>query len=603
MKRLPLVILALGFVLVAVVAGCGRTPRYDGRLVAADSLMCSVPDSALAIVEDVCRDSLDAESDRAYHDLLLTQARYRCYITATSDSDINRALAYYLAHSSEREKLTRAYIFKGAVMEELGYPDSAMLYYKHAEAASDDYFNLGYCNMRIAQLYQNFYANDSAVVARMKQATRFFTISKDTVFLITTIGTQGAYPRIISQDSARIYLERAIHLAKMIKSPKGFQYQSKLAAINFYDGKYHEAKDLAMDIVRTGKDKCNEMLFYYYAARSFIRLDCIDSARWLMSQIPPPVTRVDSMNHFLLFADFFKATQQYEDSERYSEAAKRIDTRILEESRGSKLIEYELKWDAVQLGNKVKNEADTNWKTVIGLVLLVVVALSIAAFRIANRRIRAYRRQLDSSSQELEKMLAEVDKSRLLLQTINEKHKHQISEKNKQLAELHKKRLEFEQESINSQVSIIVRYRHAALNELYNSIRIKSVTDDGRKRLMPLVGIIKELFETKGILNKPLPVSFWKNLKNSVDGEFQGIASFVEQQYPFLSEKDLRLFMLLCADFPNQIIKICMNYTHDVTVSKNKKKLMRDKIGFDGTINDFVKSYLEGKCGADKQPF
>ena len=40
-----------------------------------------------------------------------------------------------------------------------------------------------------------------------------------------------------------------------------------------------------------------------------------------------------------------------------------------------------------------------------------------------------------------------------------------------------------------------------------------------------------------------------------------------------------------------------MNYTHDVTVSKNKKKLMRDKFGFEGTINDFVKAYLEGKCG------
>ena len=71
MKRLPLVILVFA-VLAAVVAGCGRTPRYDGRLVAADSLMRSVPDSALAIVEGVCRDSLAAEGDRAYRDLLLT---------------------------------------------------------------------------------------------------------------------------------------------------------------------------------------------------------------------------------------------------------------------------------------------------------------------------------------------------------------------------------------------------------------------------------------------------------------------------------------------------------------------------------------------------
>ena len=133
-------------VLGATVTGCGGAHRYDSRLTAADSLMRSNPDSALALVEGVSHDSLIREGDRAYRDLLLTQARYRCYITATSDSAINRALAYYRAHPSEREKLTRAYIYKGAVMEELNHPDSAMLYYKHAEAVADpsDYFNLGY---------------------------------------------------------------------------------------------------------------------------------------------------------------------------------------------------------------------------------------------------------------------------------------------------------------------------------------------------------------------------------------------------------------------------------------------------------------------------
>ncbi|MBQ9556370.1 MAG: tetratricopeptide repeat protein, partial [Muribaculaceae bacterium] len=118
MRGLLCVILT-AVVLVAVVTGCGGARHYDGRLVAADSLMHDRPDSALALVEAVSADSLDGDGDRAYRDLLLTQARYRCYVPATSDSAINRALAYYLAHDGEREKLTRAYIYKGAVMEEL----------------------------------------------------------------------------------------------------------------------------------------------------------------------------------------------------------------------------------------------------------------------------------------------------------------------------------------------------------------------------------------------------------------------------------------------------------------------------------------------------
>jgi len=149
MKYLPVVILLMVAALVSTVTGCQGEARYDARLTVADSLLTSNPDSALALVEALALDSLSTDGDRAYRDLLLTQARYKCYITATSDSDINRALGYYRAHSGEQEKLTRAYIYKGAVMEELGHPDSAMLYYKHAEAtaAPDDYFNLGYFTM------------------------------------------------------------------------------------------------------------------------------------------------------------------------------------------------------------------------------------------------------------------------------------------------------------------------------------------------------------------------------------------------------------------------------------------------------------------------
>ena len=93
MKHLPVTILVVLAVLGAMVSGCDGTPHYDSRLTAADSLMRSAPDSALAMVEAVDRDSLTNEADRAYRDLLLTQARYKAYVTATSDSDINRALS------------------------------------------------------------------------------------------------------------------------------------------------------------------------------------------------------------------------------------------------------------------------------------------------------------------------------------------------------------------------------------------------------------------------------------------------------------------------------------------------------------------------------
>ena len=126
MKKV-LVVILLTMVLVVGVTGCGGA-RYDGRLVAADSMMQAYPDSALALVSAVSTGSLATEGDRAYRDLLMTQARYKAYqdIHASDDSAITRAMAWYRAHSGERERLTRAYLYKGAVMQELGHVDSAM---------------------------------------------------------------------------------------------------------------------------------------------------------------------------------------------------------------------------------------------------------------------------------------------------------------------------------------------------------------------------------------------------------------------------------------------------------------------------------------------
>ena len=599
-KRLLTVILVL-WGLGAVVPGCRHAVQYDGRLTAVDSLMKDNPDSALALVEALSPSDFPAEGDRAYRDLLLTQARYKAYVTATSDSDINRALAWFRAHPADREKLTRAYIYKGAVMDELGHPDSAMLYYKHAEAtaAPDDYFNLGYANMRIAQLYQRFYANDSAVLARMKIASRYFQIVQDTGYLITTIGTLGSYPKLTGEDSACANLRRAIHLAQKINSPKGYQYQSKLAGIYFYSGKYSLAKELAMDIVRNGVDKCNEQQFYYYAARSYIQLQHLDSARWVMSRIPAPQNAIDSLNHYQTLAELSMATHQLSDYIRFSQAAKSIDYRIMESSRSSKLTETELKCEASQRETALKDEAHNQLAFTVGLVLLGVVVLFTIVMVFIRVLISHYRGQLDANRKDLERLISEIDTRRLRTEAEREQHRQQLAEKDNELAEANKKRLvlEQEQESINKQVSSIVRYRLAALNELYHSMRINSVKEDGGKRSLLLANTIRELYEKKGILQTPPKDSFWNNLRLSVEGEFEGIISFVERNYPELTDKDMHLFLLLCADFPNQIIKMCMKYTSDVTVSKRKKKLMKEKFGMDVRFDEFIRMYLNGQLG------
>ena len=598
---MPLVIMVIIAVLVAVVMGCGDAHRYDSRLTAADSLMRSDPDSALAIVGAVDRDSLADEGDRAYRDLLLTQARYRCYIVATSDSDINRALAYYRAHSGGQEKLTRAYIYKGAVMEELGYPDSAMFYYKTAEAtaAPDDYFNLGYSNLRIAELYQSTHYNDSAVLTRMRIAHQFFKAINDTDYMINSIGAQALYLYQTDMNTAKIYLEKAIELATDINSPKRFFYQSKLAGIYFYRHDYQRSKDLGLSIIQYGPVDCDENQYFYYVARSYVKLNLVDSAKKIKSIIPRPLEAVDSMNENFLMAELAQADHKYHDHAYFLHQANMIQDRLMENAINSKLAMTEMSFDTKLLEKEMGSEFNSNVILVICFFLLVVILVIFFGIKAIKMKTSRYQKKLEQVQNEIKELMSIADRKILELkaeqETEREEHKKKLAQMSLETDVIIKKNLELQakQTDMIKQVSDIIRHRNNALRELYDGIRVKSESRAVRS-VIPLGALIKDLNNEKKLLHSEPKESFWNSLKLSVDGEFQGIASYIENKYPSLSERDRHLFLLMCANLPNQIIKICMDYYSDATVSNNKRRLIQEKLKLNMKFEDFIKLYLQG---------
>ena len=298
MKCIPVVILAV-VALVAGVTGCDSMRRYDARLAAADSLMRSAPDSALAIVQAVDRDSLASEGDRAYRDLLLTQARYRCYITATSDSDINRALAWYRAHSGEREKLTRALIYKGAVMEELGHPDSAMLYYKQAEANADekDYFNLGQINTRIGSLYRYYYANEEICFDKYSKSLYYYRLAQDKQLEQNSLYNMAVCSTILNSEESKKYLKQALDLAlELNDSSCIYRCQERLCILlALKESNYSEAKKIAHNCLNNFSGYVDNGLLldmaYINACQGFN-----DSARYYLGLVNEKELRTNSQN-------------------------------------------------------------------------------------------------------------------------------------------------------------------------------------------------------------------------------------------------------------------------------------------------------------------
>ena len=565
MKRLLWIIVAMAG-LVAVVTGCDGMHRYDGRLEAADSLMYDDADSALALVEAIDAGSLTTDGDRAYRDLLLTQARYRCYIAATSDSAINRALAYYRAHDGEREKLTRCYLYKGAVMGELGQVDSAMLYYKTAEvtAAPDDYFNLGYVKLRIAELYQAQLSQDSAAISRLHQAIRCFEIIDDTTRIISACAVLGSIYANINPDSSRLYLVNAIDLANRFDPSLQYTPKSFLAGVYFYQDDFEIAKNLSVDIINNGKELCNQTQFYYYAILSYIKLGKVDSAKQILKITPLPIDDVDSMNYYNVMAEIAALEHNHHDYHDWNENSQRYTEQILSESKQVEVAVSEVEFDKQYAQNDYKKKKKMLLSGV-SIALLCLLLTIVAIIYLFNLKLKRRIRKNEEIKKELEDALMKLQDE---------------IEKNRSVSEL-------------------VSHRMAALYELYHSIRIRVTDDQSKKKILPLTSVLKDMNDRKEILTINLNDSFWDEMILSVDGEYNGIYTFVKTNFPNLTEKELKIFCLQCANLSPQVIMHCMNLTTPRTVTNYKSLIIKKKMGLNLSFDEFVKKYINGELGCD----
>ena len=559
MKYLPVVILLMVAALVSTVTGCQGEARYDARLTVADSLLASDPDSALALIKTLAPADFATDGDRAYRDLLLTQARYKCYITATSDSDINRALGYYRAHSGDQEKLTRAYIYKGAVMEELGHPDSAMLYYKHAEAtaAPDDYFNLGYVNLRIADLFLRESSEDSSIVIRLNQAISYYETLQDTFFLVSALGKLGSMVGYSHPDSAKHYLWRAIELSCQFDSTLQYSHESTLAGVYLFQKEYTQANALAMDVLRHGSEYSFETRFYYYAAMSYIKLGKLDSAMYVMSVMPEPEDAVDSLTYYNLVSEISKIDGNTKNYAENVSNSKKLLGDILYTSCEKELLKIESDFDKQR--QKLENAAAKKrnmWFLLTGLVLLIILSLLTFWMWYENK---SFRHEKEAMTTELEQAMIQMK--------------------------------DLKSNASDTSVSRLVGLRLSAIQELYNSIKMK-IDDDNRKRkVITLSSLIKSIHERRDFLELKLKNSFWEKIRLSVDGEYNGIYTYVKTRYPNLTQRELNYFCLLCSGISPQLIMMCMNVTNAKTVTNYRTQIMK-KLGLDMTFDEFIKNYM-----------
>lgn len=558
MKKMWIYILLL-FSLVELwsLGGCGGHPHYDTRLTAADSLLKLDVDSALTLLEAINPGSLGNEADRAYHALLLTEARYRCYIPATSDSLINVALDYYERHGEEREKLTRAYLYKGAVTEELGDYRQAMIFYKTAlaTAADDDNFNQGYIRLRMGYLYRINIVADSSDITLYKEALHYFEQVPDSFYIATCLNEIGICYFKSKKDEMMPYLERGLSIARSINAT-GLELENLRTTAEFkmFSNKPQEvesAKQIALSLINKKvqpKDDMEEWLFMI-AAYTLAKQNKVDSATYYLNKvaIDEKVTGLQVL-YYRCLAEIARSKGDVTQYQHFYECSDEIADSIVNNKTQHLLRDIEAKYD-----NEALKYENLRYRTRLTISLLVA-ALALSLMTIM---LMAYRRKLSRRKQQLKEMEDVIDRlhdgqAQMSRQFENDKVM------NDKLKEAIQRQIEM--------FTTLVEKHH------------KQFTTDPK-------GFAK-LFKSVYSVTQP-DSTFWTSLHAYADSLTDNLVSRTVEAYPELLDTDVQVLSLCCSNLPTTVIMACMGY-NDAHSVYNKKRRIAETMGLEDKLDDYI---------------
>ena len=558
MMRTVLNISLIVLVMTSLLASCSGALHYDDRLVAVDTLLNDNANSQKALdqLSSIPANTLTTEEDRAYYNLLITQARYKCYIKATSDSNINHALDYYHNHNRERDKLVRAYIYKGAVMEELNKPDTAMLSFKQAEIEAldkNDIFNTGYARLRMGSLYNNYYAYDGRDIEKYEQAYESFKLVNNFDYQFICLIKLGANYRQTNADKAEEALNKAIALAENEgDTSRIITGTSELAHLYFMNKDNKKAYQLLQRIKAldpNGQYIKQDKILNYRFANIYSALGMPDSAMYFLQ---PAKNNVISAK----------------DRIQYLEALSNIAI-----ARGDSSTYLKLYYECNKLTRSTMNDHD----------ILNIIYAENAVDQAQADQERAKQRKFVAS-------IMALILSLLALAFIFYRRSHRYD----------KLVLELKDQS-QSQMN--------DLTGLQGNISEMKINDERLKGFIASnMGMMREMIEAcyhepnnRIAESMKRIVKFqdsnrdnWVKLYDYIDLEHNNIMTLTRQQYPQLNDRDLLLLALTCMGFSYIQTAIIMGYSNATSVSVIKQRLAK-KMGLDCSLNEYIDRYAEPK--------
>ena len=553
MKKL----LYFALLLALCVVGCSR--KLDSRLVLADSLVETRPDSAYVILCSVNPDSLSGGENRALYSLLMSQAMYKCDVRAKNDSLINIAVDYYKS-TDNRANYARSLLFKGAVLYEMGEKEEALRFYKQAESVADtsNYDFIGYVNLRMAEVYTNSHIQNQEHIPKLRKALSNYKKSGNTKYQLSCLSGLSSCFRVHNMDSAYYYMDIMANLARTV-GDRVKLYMALATKVRAYESenKDREAIAIGRPVSRFQEKTPLVANVDYDLCRAYAKIGNLDSSLYFFRKLPTE-NLSDRERLFRLMAETKIALAQKDYKKAYlcKDHSSKLADSIIDRARQMELFETEKRFDKsqVELQNLQLKQERTFWTALFFCVTTVCIVLIVLFVRRRNR-LRDYR---------------------LLMEQMQNEN---LSMKNSLMEKL---------EAPDPMRSGDFEALRAAFQERVDVIRHLVDFSYSRKP----EDFIRE-FNKCVTVNNP-GKTFWRDLRCFVDYNFNSLITKIADEYPQLSDTELNFICLMCCNFSNVEIMVCMSYKNERSVC-NKRLIIARKMGINMPLERFLRSKIDSE--------
>ena len=377
-----------------------------------------------------------AKNDReckAYHALLVTQARYLLYMSTDSCADIDYAIEYY-KETEDKEKLARALHWKAGLLREAGRYLEAIEAEKGAEMNINENSNTMLC----IRIYN--------IMSLLNNKTDNFSLAKDYAFKALRLSEKMKDEKRIAEmhyrisctytglekvDSALYHIEKALPFIDYTPLKSSIILQAALCYRNT------EQWTKAEEYVKKGMEIEPSKDYEGLLGDIYIQIGRANEGVAILQRILPELSGTDKWQAMQLIEDVMMKQGRHAEAAHLQEAITLLKDSIAEEKRTTEALAVQKEYDRKAARDKAIKAVGTPWLryVTVGGVCAIIAALLFWSwywFVKKKKHDREMTEAMDENTK-AQKKIDEAEEKIMEVKAENDRRKEEIDSLNKKI--------------------------------------------------------------------------------------------------------------------------------------------------------------------------